>query len=66
MKVYHSAHPLWYGRSDELLNRDKAHIHIKESFDTADFVLTLHWPWEWNIGLAHLDRFLGEVKETLR
>jgi len=64
MKTLASPHPLWYGRSDELLNRDHAHRNILTGHDTGEFVLTIHWPWEWNIGLQNLDVFLHQIAEV--
>ena len=63
LKFDYSQWPYWYGRSDELLNRDKAHLMINSN---PDRVVTLHWPWEWNIGLDNLERFLEEIKGVLR
>lgn len=65
VKLYYSHHPLWYGRSDEMVQRDQAHKAIIGNSETSDYVVTLHWTWEWNIGLDNLARFLDEIKEVL-
>lgn len=62
--VKYSPHPIWYGRSDELLSRDNAHDIIKREAGLESHVLTLHWPWEWNIGLHNLDVFLHQIAEV--
>lgn len=66
-ETLYSHHPIWYGRSDELLNRDEAHKVINlPIFKEQQTVLTIHWPWEWNIGLDNLRKFLEEIKGALR
>lgn len=65
LDMRYSGHPTWYGRSDELLNRDRAHNVINAEAEMRDNVLTLHWPWEWNIGLNNLRAFLEEIKRVL-
>lgn len=58
----YSHHPHFYGRTDEMMIRDNAIPEILNGAQTsAGHVLTLHWPWEWNIGLDSLDRFIGQV-----
>lgn len=52
--------PLEYGRSDELLERGSVK-HIKSEIETRPVWLTLHWTWETNIGLEHLDKYLTEL-----
>ncbi len=49
-----------YGRSDELLRSGMDKV-IRELALTKRTTLTLHFPWEVNIGLDHLDRFLKEI-----
>lgn len=63
MHFVYSEHPHWYGRSDELLNRDNAHqvICLNELNGGGPMILTLHWPWEWNIGLENLEKFLSQI-----
>jgi hypothetical protein len=66
-----SEHPLWYGRSDELLERDHAHETILSYGNDPKNrwkmkYLTLHWTWETNIGLESLDRFLQKIAPVLR
>lgn len=61
LNVIFSPHPTWYGRSDELLHRDRSHEVVGRSTQGC---LTLHWTWEHNIGLENLDRFLTEVKKV--
>lgn len=56
----HSQPPHEYGRSDEMLMRN-SHVELNLRPDSQDTVLTLHWTWEVNIGLQHLDRFLAEI-----
>jgi len=66
LKTYYSEHPIWYGRSDELMNRDNAVEKILNSDHNVDHVLTLHWTWETNIGLKSLDQFLNLIREVLQ
>lgn len=49
--------PFFYGRSDELLSCGAVE-HITGASDPR---LCLHWTWERNIGLEHLERFLKEL-----
>lgn len=61
-RLTYSHHPTFYGRTDEMIDRDAAIPKILEGSETsAGYVMTLHWPWEWNIGLESLDRFLGQL-----
>lgn len=56
----YSEHPKFYGRTDEMMHRDcsvDSIITTKKLEPPA--VVTLHWPWEWNIGLESLDTFLS-------
>lgn len=63
----YSRHPVWYGRSDEMLNRDSAAERIRDEIDDVkNRCVTLHWTWEWNIGLDHLDRLLREISDIFR
>lgn len=65
LKFLYSHHPLWYGRSDELFSRDKAQdVILQQAKYPGENVLTLHWPWEWNIGLHNLDVFLHTIAEV--
>ena len=58
----YSRHPIWYGRSDELMDRDNAVDRIiEESNYLRNRCLTLHWTWEQNIGLQSLDKFMTEI-----
>jgi len=63
MNVLYSSHPLFYGRSDEMMNRDKS---VEAILANPAGVVTLLWTWEWNIGLDNLDKFLGQVNEVFR
>lgn len=57
----YSEHPYFYGRSDEMLDCGAHHV-INDSLETTMAkVVTLHWTWEWNIGLENLDAFLSEI-----
>jgi len=53
----HSEAPLEYGRSDELVQRGSVE-YLKEECEKRDIWLTLHWPWEWNVGLDNLKKYL--------
>ncbi len=55
-----STSPYFYGRSDEMLECG-ADRQINEMRWKPNIVLTLHWTWEWNIGLENLDRFLEKI-----
>jgi hypothetical protein len=62
LELRYSRHPVEYGRSDELLNRDGSVEHIHGRLEAGDDVwLTLHWTWEQNIGLDNLTRYLSEL-----
>jgi hypothetical protein len=62
LNVLHSEEFLEYGRSDELLSRGVCIPWLRPFLDTQEKkVLTLHFTWEINIGLQHLDRFLKEL-----
>lgn len=54
---------LEYGRSDELLVRGSVD-HFNKMCDTwkHDVWLTLHWTWETNIGLQHLEEYLSKLE----
>lgn len=60
----HSAKPFEYGRSDEMNSRETLEylLGIPEEKLTT---LTLHWTWEYNIGLENLDLFLSKISEKL-
>lgn len=60
LEVIYSSEPLEYGRSDELLQRGSV-AWISTETQKRDMMLTLHWTWEWNIGLDNLDRYLTEL-----
>jgi hypothetical protein len=60
--------PPYYGRSDEMLQRGtvealKEEVSIRENpfCSFGPITVTLHWTWETNIGLEHLDRFLTAI-----
>lgn len=57
LNYFYSAEPLEYGRSDELRQRGSV-----EYLEKTDAVLTLHWTWEWNIGLENLQRYLFQLE----
>ena len=62
-RVTYSYHPTFYGRTDEMMDRDHAIPAIlNDSRTSSNSVLTLHWTWEWNIGLESLDRFLCQLQ----
>mgnify|MGYP001587547420 CR=1 FL=1 len=61
----YSTEPLEYGRSDELLQRGSVE-HLRNEVNRRFPVwLTLHWTWEWNIGLENLDKYLVELKDVI-
>lgn len=65
LDMYYSSFPFWYGRSDEMLSKGAHEQIIKSQFtDSGTHCLTLHWPWEWNIGLHNLDVFLHQIAEV--
>lgn len=53
--------PWEYGRSDELLQRDSVGW-FTDATCAPHPVLTLHFPWEINIGLAHLRTYLSALR----
>ena len=63
-KAIHSQKPHQYGRTDELLNLG-SHFVLIEQAQTQDVVLTLHWTWEVNIGLSHMERFFSLIDKEL-
>jgi len=63
MEYIHSEPPLEYGRTDELMKRGAIEYLIKESAD-RDVMLTLHWTWEYNIGLLWLQRFMSVLNTS--
>lgn len=50
----------FYGRSDEM-SQQFLGKWLNEHQD-ADYTIGLHWTWEVNIGLEHLDRFLSGLR----
>ena len=66
LKSYFSKFPTWYGRSDEMLQR-KSHeqIVVEKEIPYQSHVITLHWTWEWNVGLHNLDEFLSKLVPNL-
>jgi hypothetical protein len=56
-----SEFPHEYGRSDEMLLRHSHEELIRRCEDGRFPVLTLHWTWETNIGLKHLQAFLERI-----
>lgn len=65
MEYIHSNSPLEYGRSDELLERGSVEWIKSELLAEDHACLTLHWPWEFNIGLEYLDNYLTEMKDII-
>lgn len=63
-RFIHSQPPLEYGRTDELLKMN-ADAHLIEEGMNGDVVLTLHWTWETNIGLDHMQRFFERIPKKL-
>lgn len=58
----YSSHPHFYGRSDELLDRDDIVAQLKAQVNLPDpLVVTLHFTWEMNIGLQSLDRLMSQI-----
>lgn len=64
LSVHVSKAPVEYGRSDELLQRGSVEHILKEAKD-RDVWLTLHWTWEFNIGLQHLDEYLSKLAPVI-
>lgn len=63
LNIRPSSSPDFYGRSDEMMNRDSV-SQIKmlcQQYDSEFCWLTLHWTWELSIGLESLDKFLTEI-----
>jgi hypothetical protein len=64
-RALRSQGPWNYGRSDELLRRDQAPARLMAASEAGvNPILTLHWTWEVNIGLEHLERFLTEIPNS--
>lgn len=69
LDVYYSRHPKFYGRSDEMMDRDMAveAIELQHRLGTdRDCYVTLHWTWEWNIGLQSLDLLMSKIGYVFR
>lgn len=64
LQTYYSVPPLEYGRSDELSERGSVD-HLLHASSVKDVFLTLHWTWEWNIGLKNLDAYLSELAPAI-
>lgn len=64
IKRLHSIPPLEYGRSDELLQRGSVE-YLREEAKKRTVFLTLHWTWEWNIGLEHLKLYLSKIEDLI-
>ena len=62
LEYLYSDAPLEYGRSDELLARGSVK-HLVSSLD-EDPILTLHWTWEYNVGLSNLDTYLERLSSS--
>lgn len=61
IEYVHSEFPYEYGRTDELLER-KSIEHIMKKLSHGEHVcLTLHWTWEWNIGLDYMKRYFDKL-----
>lgn len=66
VKIFHSAKELGqYGRSDELHAQGATDRLFNLSARGEEIWLTLHWTWEVNIGLEHLDKFLSALYPQL-
>lgn len=63
MEYIHSEPPLEYGRSDELMERGAVN-YLREECKTRDIWLTLHAPWEINIGLENLRNFMMKLHDA--
>lgn len=66
LDVLYSEHPTWYGRSDELMFRDNAVESILKAEMVPHRCLTLHWTWEWNIGLENLEKLMNQIGHVFR
>lgn len=58
LRYFYSQAPLGYGRSDELLARGA----VEWLKSQEEVWLTLHWTWEVNIGLQHLEAFFSQLE----
>ncbi len=65
LEMRYSEAPLEYGRSDELSRRGSVEYLRSEALH-SDVWLTLHWTWEWNIGLDNLRAYLSEISGLFR
>lgn len=58
--------PLQYGRSDELMANPNFLTRLTAVGGQGHSVnLGLHWTWEWNIGLEHLDLMLTSLLRSI-
>lgn len=62
LEYLHSLFPYEYGRSDELMQRGSVEFLEAKEKAGRDSILTLHWTWEWNIGLDNLDLYLSRLR----
>lgn len=61
LEVKFSEHPLFYGRTDEIMNEEEMEDYYNELTVLSDVVVTLHWTWERNIGFDYLKKFMSSV-----
>lgn len=59
--VHDTRDPREYGRTDEMMERG-CFPYLNEEGKKRDFYITLHWTWEFNIGLQSLETFVREIK----
>lgn len=65
LEVLYSKHPVWYGRSDEMMQGDIVRTILEPGY-VGHQCLTLHWTWEWNIGLENLEKFLSQIGHVFK
>jgi len=63
IEYIHSEPPLEYGRSDELMQRGAVE-YLREECKYREVCLTLHSPWEINIGLHNLQKFMEKLNDA--
>lgn len=63
--VYRHMPPAHYGRSDEMMQKDVPRI-LCDFNKLEDIHVSIHWTWEWNIGLQHLDVFLTQIRDIIQ
>jgi hypothetical protein len=61
LEVKTSQFPYFYGRTDEIMKCPEFEEYYADASALPGYALTLHFPWETNIGFEHLETFMKKV-----